>query len=160
MLLWLWTAMPKKVSNAKIACLDFSLQKAKMKLGVQVLVENPEKLEAIRQRQDLILIMCCYVKFITNYRWFAMNVKLDTNNIICFHFYPRNWPLITFWENKLPKHKHYCSMCIFRLNDYGLFYYVTGNVISRRNVYRKYSLLELMSFWSQGALMIFASSIL
>lgn len=44
--------MPKKVSNAKIACLDFSLQKAKMKLGVQVLVENPEKLEAIRQRQD------------------------------------------------------------------------------------------------------------
>lgn len=29
-------AMPKKVSNAKIACLDFSLQKTKLKLGVQV----------------------------------------------------------------------------------------------------------------------------
>lgn len=29
-------AMPKKIVNAKIACLDFSLQKAKMKLGVQV----------------------------------------------------------------------------------------------------------------------------
>lgn len=29
-------AMPKKIANAKIACLDFSLQKAKMKLGVQV----------------------------------------------------------------------------------------------------------------------------
>ena len=42
--------MPKKISNAKIACLDFSLQKSKMKMGVQVLVEDPEKLEAIRQR--------------------------------------------------------------------------------------------------------------
>lgn len=29
-------AMPKKIVNAKIACLDFSLQKTKMKLGVQV----------------------------------------------------------------------------------------------------------------------------
>lgn len=29
-------AMPKKIVNAKIACLDFSLQKAKMKMGVQV----------------------------------------------------------------------------------------------------------------------------
>lgn len=31
-------AMPKKIVNAKIACLDFSLQKAKMKMGVQVIV--------------------------------------------------------------------------------------------------------------------------
>lgn len=30
--------MPRSVKNAKIACLDFSLQKAKMKMGVQVLV--------------------------------------------------------------------------------------------------------------------------
>ena len=44
------SAMPKKITNPKIACLDFSLQKAKMKLGVQVLVEDPEKLDAIRQR--------------------------------------------------------------------------------------------------------------
>jgi len=29
-------AMPKKIVGAKIACLDFSLQKAKMKMGVQV----------------------------------------------------------------------------------------------------------------------------
>lgn len=43
--------MPKKVVNAKIACLDFSLQKAKMHLGVQVLVEDPEKLDAIRSRE-------------------------------------------------------------------------------------------------------------
>lgn len=44
------TAMTKKVTGAKIALLDFSLQKAKMKLGVQVLVEDPAKLDAIRQR--------------------------------------------------------------------------------------------------------------
>ncbi|KAM7308534.1 T-complex protein 1 subunit alpha [Ixodes scapularis] len=44
-------AMAKKVTNAKIACLDFSLQKAKMHMGVQVLVTDPEKLEAIRQRE-------------------------------------------------------------------------------------------------------------
>lgn len=43
--------MPRTVKNAKIACLDFSLQKAKMKMGVQVLVDDPEKLEAIRDRE-------------------------------------------------------------------------------------------------------------
>lgn len=44
-------AMPKRVANAKIACLDFSLQKTKMKLGVEVLITDPEKLESIRQRE-------------------------------------------------------------------------------------------------------------
>ncbi|KAK9746558.1 TCP-1/cpn60 chaperonin family [Popillia japonica] len=44
-------AMPKRITNAKIACLDFSLQKVKMKLGVQVLIEDPEKLEAVRARE-------------------------------------------------------------------------------------------------------------
>ncbi|XP_023171462.1 T-complex protein 1 subunit alpha [Drosophila hydei] len=43
--------MPKKVVNAKIACLDFSLQKTKMKMGVQVLINDPDKLEAIRARE-------------------------------------------------------------------------------------------------------------
>ncbi|XP_053669384.1 T-complex protein 1 subunit alpha [Anopheles marshallii] len=43
--------MPKKIVNAKIACLDFSLQKTKMKLGVQVLITDPEKLEGIRARE-------------------------------------------------------------------------------------------------------------
>lgn len=45
-------AMPKKILNAKIACLDFSLQKTKMKLGVQILVTDPEKLDAIWQRES------------------------------------------------------------------------------------------------------------
>lgn len=45
-----FAAMPKRVENARIACLDFSLQKAKMHLGVSVVVEDPAQLEAIRQR--------------------------------------------------------------------------------------------------------------
>ncbi|UYV60144.1 cct-1 [Cordylochernes scorpioides] len=45
-------AMPRRVTNAKIACLDFSLQKAKMQFGIQVLVTDPDKLEAIRQRES------------------------------------------------------------------------------------------------------------
>lgn len=42
--------MPKRLVNPKIACLDFSLQKTRLKLGVQILVDDPEKLEGIRQR--------------------------------------------------------------------------------------------------------------
>ena len=45
-----YIAMPKVIQKAKIACLDFSLQKAKMHLGVQVVIEQPDKLEAIRDR--------------------------------------------------------------------------------------------------------------
>lgn len=42
--------MKTRVTNAKIACLDINLQKARMQLGVQIVVENPEELEAIRRR--------------------------------------------------------------------------------------------------------------
>ncbi|XP_060084862.1 T-complex protein 1 subunit alpha-like [Ylistrum balloti] len=45
-------AMPKKITNAKIACLDFGLMKAKMKMGVQVLIENPEDLDGVRQKES------------------------------------------------------------------------------------------------------------
>ncbi|XP_050395124.1 T-complex protein 1 subunit alpha [Patella vulgata] len=44
-------AMPKRIASPKIACLDFSLQKAKMHLGVQVLIEDPSMLDGIRQRE-------------------------------------------------------------------------------------------------------------
>ncbi|VFQ75766.1 unnamed protein product [Cuscuta campestris] len=43
--------MPLRVSPARIACLDFNLQKTKMQLGVQVLVTDPRELEKIRQRE-------------------------------------------------------------------------------------------------------------
>ena len=42
--------MPTKVMVAKIACLDFNLQKTKMQMGVQVLVSDPRELEKIHQR--------------------------------------------------------------------------------------------------------------
>merc|ERR1712127_719120 len=45
-------AMPKKISGAKIACIDFGLMKARMKLGVQIVVDNPEQLDAIRERES------------------------------------------------------------------------------------------------------------
>ncbi|KAK9144217.1 hypothetical protein Sjap_004120 [Stephania japonica] len=43
--------MPTKVAPARIACLDFNLQKTKMQMGVQVLVTDPRELEKIRQRE-------------------------------------------------------------------------------------------------------------
>ena len=43
-------AMKTSVDGAKIACLDFGLQKAKMHLGVSVVIDDPEKLDAIRER--------------------------------------------------------------------------------------------------------------
>ncbi|KAL5718374.1 T-complex protein 1 subunit alpha [Ranunculus cassubicifolius] len=43
--------MPTRVAPAKIACLDFNLQKTKMQMGVQVLVSDPRELEKIRQRE-------------------------------------------------------------------------------------------------------------
>jgi T-complex protein 1 subunit alpha len=43
-------AMKKRIFNAKIACLDMNLQKARMQLGVQILVDDPNQLEDIRKR--------------------------------------------------------------------------------------------------------------
>ena len=43
-------AMKTRVSDAKIACLDMNLQKERMKLGVQITVEDPDQLEKIRER--------------------------------------------------------------------------------------------------------------
>lgn len=44
--------MVKRVANAKIACLDFGLMKARMKLGIQIVVDDPNKLDAIRERES------------------------------------------------------------------------------------------------------------
>ena len=45
-------AMKTRITNAKIACLDINLQKARMQLGVQILVDDPSQLEDIRRRYD------------------------------------------------------------------------------------------------------------
>jgi T-complex protein 1 subunit alpha len=44
-------AMKTKVTNAKIACLDLNLQKARMHLGVNIVIDDPDKLEDIRRRE-------------------------------------------------------------------------------------------------------------
>merc|ERR1712240_648963 len=44
--------MPRTVTKAKIACLDFSLQKVKMKMGVQLLVSDPDQLDKMRDRES------------------------------------------------------------------------------------------------------------
>lgn len=43
-------AMKTRILNAKIACLDIDLRKARMQLGVQIIAEDPEELERIRDR--------------------------------------------------------------------------------------------------------------
>ncbi|KAG1233382.1 hypothetical protein G6F68_019053 [Rhizopus microsporus] len=40
-------AMKKQIKHAKIACLDMNLQKARMHLGVNIVVDDPDKLEDI-----------------------------------------------------------------------------------------------------------------
>ncbi|THU90695.1 T-complex protein 1 [Dendrothele bispora CBS 962.96] len=49
-------AMKKRITNAKIACLDINLQKARMQLGVQILVDDPNQLEEIRKRESEITL--------------------------------------------------------------------------------------------------------
>lgn len=47
--------MPLKVENARIACLDFSLSKFRLAMGIQVLVNDPQSLEDLRRREMDIL---------------------------------------------------------------------------------------------------------
>lgn len=49
-------AMAKSVKNARIACLDLNLQKARMAMGVQINIDDPDQLEEIRKREYGIII--------------------------------------------------------------------------------------------------------
>ncbi|KAL0580244.1 chaperonin-containing T-complex alpha subunit Cct1 [Marasmius crinis-equi] len=49
-------AMKKRITNAKIACLDINLQKTRMQLGIQILVDDPNQLEEIRKREAEITL--------------------------------------------------------------------------------------------------------
>ena len=49
-------AMKTRITGAKIACLDMNLQKERMKLGVQITVDDPNQLEQIRQRESGMVI--------------------------------------------------------------------------------------------------------
>ena len=44
-------AMKTRITDAKIAVLDMNLQKARMKLGVNVVIDDPAQLEKIRERE-------------------------------------------------------------------------------------------------------------
>ena len=41
--------MPSRVNKAKIAVLDLNLQKFRLQMGVQVLVDDPKSLDKIRK---------------------------------------------------------------------------------------------------------------
>jgi len=43
--------MPTTITGAKIACVDFNLNKYRLAMGVQVLVHDPEALDKIRQAE-------------------------------------------------------------------------------------------------------------
>ncbi|KAK2959166.1 putative T-complex protein 1 subunit alpha [Blattamonas nauphoetae] len=43
--------MPRTVKDAKIALLDFSLQKYRLRMGIQVEITDPKKLEAVREQE-------------------------------------------------------------------------------------------------------------
>ncbi|KAI0461003.1 Alpha subunit of chaperonin-containing T-complex [Komagataella kurtzmanii] len=49
-------AMVKYVKDAKIACIDINLQKARMAMGVQINIDDPDQLEEIRKREYGIIM--------------------------------------------------------------------------------------------------------
>ncbi|KAG5519233.1 hypothetical protein PMAC_002321 [Pneumocystis sp. 'macacae'] len=49
-------AMKTRILNAKIACLDISLQKTRMALGVNIIIDNPDQLEQIRKRESDMVV--------------------------------------------------------------------------------------------------------
>lgn len=69
-------AMNKSIKNARIACLDINLQKARMAMGVQINIEDPNQLEEIRKREYGIIIE--RIKKIINA---GANVVLTTKGI-------------------------------------------------------------------------------
>lgn len=49
-------AMPTRIMGAKIACLDMNLQKTRMALGVHITIDDPQQLEAIREREASMVL--------------------------------------------------------------------------------------------------------
>lgn len=49
-------AMKTKISDARIACLDMNLQKERMKLGVNITIDDPAQLEKIREREASLVL--------------------------------------------------------------------------------------------------------
>lgn len=49
-------AMPTRIQNAKIACLDINFQKQRMALGVHITIDDPAQLEKIREREASMVL--------------------------------------------------------------------------------------------------------
>ena len=49
-------AMKTRITDAKIACLDMNLQKERMKLGVNITIDDPKQLEQIRERESSMVM--------------------------------------------------------------------------------------------------------
>jgi T-complex protein 1 subunit alpha len=49
-------AMKTRITDAKIACLDINLQKARMALGVHITIDDPSQLEEIRKREATLVL--------------------------------------------------------------------------------------------------------
>lgn len=47
--------MPTRIEGAKIACLDFNLNKFRMQMGVAIQVDDPTNLEKIRKKEMDVL---------------------------------------------------------------------------------------------------------
>lgn len=47
--------MPSKITKAKIAILDMNLQKFRLQMGVQVLIDDPKNLDKIRKNECNVL---------------------------------------------------------------------------------------------------------
>ena len=48
-------AMPRIMRNAVIACLDINFMRVRMRMGIQVLVDDPRQLEDIREKEQAIV---------------------------------------------------------------------------------------------------------
>jgi hypothetical protein len=71
--------MKTKITNAKIACLDMNLQKARMHLGVHITVDDPEKLEDIRKRYIFIYTLYNIVCDLFIYSFIIVRLPLLLN---------------------------------------------------------------------------------
>lgn len=49
------TQMIKKIKNPKILCISFSIRKVKLPLGIDIRIEDPDKLEEIRKKEISIM---------------------------------------------------------------------------------------------------------
>lgn len=77
--------MPNRVSQAKIACLDMNLQRARLQLGISIVVTDPKELEKLRD-QEMDITKTRIQKMLDAGANVILTTKGDLNiNITCSH---------------------------------------------------------------------------